>query len=217
MRSKILTLIFILTASCFVQGQVIKKDSTLIQFSGVFLDADSLTPVPWVNIVVVNRKKGTTTDYRGGFSFVAHQGDTIQFTCIGYKPFQCTIPDTLSTKRYTLVQLFSKDTYNLPEAVIFPWPSKEDFREAFLELYIPDDDMERARQNLEQAELRDRITGIPNWGSINYKHSNQMYMERMYYAGQPPAMTIFNPFAWAEFFRALKNGELKDPSKEDQD
>ncbi|MDE0772585.1 MAG: carboxypeptidase-like regulatory domain-containing protein [Salibacteraceae bacterium] len=217
MRSRILTLIFIIGASLTVQGQVIKKDSTLIQFSGVFLDADSLTPVPWVNIVVINRKKGTTTDYRGAFSFVAHQGDTIQFTCVGYKPFQCTIPDTLSTKRYTLVQLFSRDTYNLPEAVIFPWPSKEDFREAFLELYIPDDDMERARNNLEQAKLRDKITGIPNWGSINYKQSNQMYMERMYYAGQAPPMTIFNPFAWAEFFRALKSGDLKDPNKEEQD
>tara|TARA_B100000795_G_scaffold141540_1_gene105978 strand:- start:7521 stop:8174 length:654 start_codon:yes stop_codon:yes gene_type:complete len=216
-RSRILTLIFIIGASLTVQGQVIKKDSTLIQFSGVFLDADSLTPVPWVNIVVINRKKGTTTDYRGAFSFVAHQGDTIQFTCVGYKPFQCTIPDTLSTKRYTLVQLFSRDTYNLPEAVIFPWPSKEDFREAFLELYIPDDDMERARNNLEQAKLRDKITGIPNWGSINYKQSNQMYMERMYYAGQAPPMTIFNPFAWAEFFRALKSGDLKDPNKEEQD
>jgi|TARA_B110000879_G_scaffold78369_1_gene109102 hypothetical protein len=216
-RSRILTLIFIIGASLTVQGQVFNKDSTLIQFSGVFLDADSLTPVPWVNIVVINRKKGTTTDYRGAFSFVAHQGDTIQFTCVGYKPFRCTIPDTLSTKRYTLVQLFSRDTYNLPEAVIFPWPSKDDFREAFLELYIPDDDMERARNNLEQAKLRDKITGIPNWGSINYKQSNQMYMERMYYAGQAPPMTIFNPFAWAEFFRALKSGDLKDPNKEGQD
>ena len=77
--------------------------------------------------------------------------------------------------------------------------------------------MERARRNLEQAELRDKVTGVPNWGSINYKQSNQMYMERMYYAGQPPPMTIFNPFAWAEFFRALKNGELKDPNKEERD
>ena len=217
MQSRLITLIFILSTSFLAQAQVIKRDSTLIQFSGVFLDADSLTPVPWVNIIVVNRQKGTSTDYRGAFSFVAHQGDTIQFTCIGYKPSQCTIPDTLSTKRYTLVQLFSRDTYNLPEAVIFPWPSKEDFREAFLELYIPPDDMERARRNLEQAELRDKVTGVPNWGSINYKQSNQMYMERMYYAGQPPPMTIFNPFAWAEFFRALKNGELKDPNKEERD
>ena len=204
----------VVLCSAFTAGaQVIKQDTSLIQFSGVFLDADSLTPVPWVNIVVLNRDKGTTTDYQGAFSFVAHQGDTVQFTCVGYKPFQCTIPDTLSTKRYTLVQLFSKDTYNLPEAVIFPWPSKEEFREAFLEMYIPDDDYERARKNLELVEKRDQVVGVPNWGSINYKQSNQMYMERMYYAGQAPPMTIFNPFAWSEFLRALKAGELKDPRK----
>lgn len=200
------------TGQCSAQLQ--SNDSTLIQFSGVFLDSDSLTPVPWVNILVINRSKGTTTDYRGAFSFVAHTGDTVQFSCVGYKPFQCVIPDTLSTKRYTLVQLFSRDTVTLPEAVIFPWPSKEDFREAFLELYIPDDDYERARKNLERAELRDQVVGMPNWGSINYKQSNLVYMERMYYAGQAPPMAVFNPFAWAKFFRALKNGELKDPSKQ---
>ena len=94
--------------------------------------------MPFVNIEVTNRKMGTSTDYKGMFSFVAHKGDTVRFTCIGYKPFQCIIPDSLTTKRYTLIQLFSRDTVTLPEAVIFPWPSKEQFREAFMTLDIPD-------------------------------------------------------------------------------
>lgn len=188
------------------------RDSSLLQFSGVFLDADSLTPVPYVTVVVVNRKEGTTTDYKGTFSFVAHAGDTVRFTCIGYKPFQCIIPDTLNTKRYTLVQLFSRDTITLPEAVIFPWPSKEQFREAFMNLHIPDDDLERAKKNLalmeEKAQYEDQ-----SWGSVNYLMTNQMYTERLYYAGQYPSFTLFSPLAWAQFFQALKNGDLKDPNK----
>jgi hypothetical protein len=201
-----------------VLGSAQTKDTSLIQFSGVFLDADSLTPVPYVSIVVINSQRGTNTDYRGAFSFVAHAGDTVRFTCIGYKPFQCIIPDTLSTKRYTIIQLFSRDTIELPEAVIFPWPSKDEFREAFLTLRIPDDDLERARKNLEREAERDDIYDSPNWGSINYKISNQMYTERLYYAGQAPPISIFNPFAWAQFFKALKDGDLKDPRKSnDQD
>tara|TARA_B100000508_G_scaffold141039_1_gene145476 strand:- start:9012 stop:9662 length:651 start_codon:yes stop_codon:yes gene_type:complete len=194
----------------------IKKDSSLLQFSGVFLDADSLTPVPWVNIVVVNRNQGTTTDFNGTFSFVAHAGDTVRFTCVGYKPFQCVIPDSLKTKRYTLVQLFSKDTINLPEAVIFPWPSKEQFREAFLTLHIPDDDMERAKKNLELMERKAQYEEIGSWGSINYQLVNQAYTEKLYYAGQAPPLSIFDPFAWASFFKALKDGSLKDPNKKDK-
>lgn len=191
-----------------------KSDTNLLQFSGIFLDSDSLTPVPWVNIYVKNRELGTSTDYKGTFSFVAHAGDTVQFTCVGYKTFQCVIPDTLETKRYTLVQLFSRDTIYLPEAVIFPWPSKEQFREAFLTLNIPDDDMARAKKNLEWMEKRAAFEEIGTWGSINYKQSNIAYTERLYYAGQAPPMSILSPIAWIEFFQALKDGSLKDPKKQ---
>lgn len=192
----------------------IRKDTSLLQFSGVFLDSDSLIPVPWVNIEVINRNEGTTTDYNGTFSFVAHAGDTVRFTCIGYKPFQCIIPDSLTTKRFTLVQLFSRDTHYLPEAVIFPWPSKDQFREAFLNLHIPDDDMERAKKNLAWMERKAAYEEFGNDGRLSFIRTNNAYTEKLYYAGQAPPLSIFSPFAWAEFFKALKNGSLKDRNKE---
>ena len=192
----------------------IRKDTSLLQFSGVFLDSDSLIPVPWVNIEVINRNEGTTTDYTGTFSFVAHAGDTVRFTCIGYKPFQCIIPDSLTTKRFTLVQLFSRDTHYLPEAVIFPWPSKDQFREAFLNLHIPDDDMERAKKNLAWMERKAAYEEFGNDGRLSFIRTNNAYTEKLYYAGQAPPLSIFSPFAWAEFFKALKDGSLKDRNKE---
>ena len=192
----------------------IRKDTSLLQFSGVFLDSDSLIPVPWVNIEVINRNEGTTTDYNGTFSFVAHAGDTVRFTCIGYKPFQCIIPDSLTTKRFTLVQLFSRDTHYLPEAVIFPWPSKDQFREAFLNLHIPDDDMERAKKNLAWMERKAAYEEFGNDGRLSFIRTNNAYNEKLYYAGQAPPLSIFSPFAWAEFFKALKDGSLKDRNKE---
>ena len=192
----------------------IRKDTSLLQFSGVFLDSDSLIPVPWVNIEVINRNEGTTTDYNGTFSFVAHAGDTVRFTCIGYKPFQCIIPDSLTTKRFTLVQLFSRDTHYLPEVVIFPWPSKDQFREAFLNLHIPDDDMERAKKNLAWMERKAAYEEFGNDGRLSFIRTNNAYTEKLYYAGQAPPLSIFSPFAWAEFFKALKDGSLKDRNKE---
>jgi hypothetical protein len=189
------------------------KDSTLIQFSGIFLDADSLSPVPNVSVQVVGEPRGTTTDFLGAFSFIARAGDTVLFTHIGYKPFRAVIPDTLGTRRYTLIQLFYRDTFMLPEAVIFPWPSKEEFREAFLTMHIPDDDLERARKNLEREAARDAQDPYRNDGRINYMHSNLAYVEKLYYIGQPPPISVFNPFAWAQFFAALKEGKLKDPRK----
>ena len=207
-------LFFFLVLIGVTANSQIRKDTSLLQFSGVFLDSDSLIPVPWVNIEVINRNEGTTTDYNGTFSFVAHAGDTVRFTCIGYKPFQCIIPDSLTTKRFTLVQLFSRDTHYLPEAVIFPWPSKDQFREAFLNLHIPDDDMERAKKNLAWMERKAAYEEFGNDGRLSFIRTNNAYTEKLYYAGQAPPLSIFSPFAWAEFFKALKDGSLKDRNKE---
>ena len=207
-------LFFFLLLIGVTSNSQIRKDTSFLQFSGVFLDSDSLIPVPWVNIEVINRNEGTTTDYNGTFSFVAHAGDTVRFTCIGYKPFQCIIPDSLTTKRFTLVQLFSRDPHYLPEAVIFPWPSKDQFREAFLNLHIPDDDMERAKKNLAWMERKAAYEEFGNDGRLSFIRTNNAYTEKLYYAGQAPPLSIFSPFAWAEFFKALKDGSLKDRNKE---
>lgn len=212
---KTIILSFFLLISSIGFSQI-KKDSSILQFSGVFLDSDSLIPVPWVNIEVINRNEGTTTDFKGTFSFVAYAGDTVRFTCVGYKPFQCVIPDSLTTKRFTLIQLFSRDTTYLPEAVIFPWPSKEQFRDAFLSLHIPDDDMERAKKNLAWMERKAQYEELSPDGRISYIGVNQAYTEKLYYAGQAPPIAIFSPFAWAEFFQALKDGSLKDPKKKEK-
>ena len=211
--NRVILFFFLLLIGVTANSQI-RKDTSLLQFSGVFLDSDSLIPVPWVNIEVINRNEGTTTDYNGTFSFVAHAGDTVRFTCIGYKPFQCIIPDSLTTKRFTLVQLFSRDTHYLPEAVIFPWPSKDQFREAFLNLHIPDDDMERAKKNLAWMERKAAYEEFGNDGRLSFIRTNNAYTEKLYYAGQAPPLSIFSPFAWAEFFKALKDGSLKDRNKE---
>ena len=76
------------------------------------------------------------------------------------------------------------------------------------------DDLERAKKNLEWMEKRALIEEEGTWGSINYKRSNQLYTERLYYAGQAPPISVLNPIAWVEFFQALKDGSLKDPKKQ---
>ena len=113
-----------------------------------------------------------------------------------------------------MVQLFSRDTHYLPEAVIFPWPSKDQFREAFLNLHIPDDDMERAKKNLAWMERKAAYEEFGNDGRLSFIRTNNAYTEKLYYAGQAPPLSIFSPFAWAEFFKALKDGSLKDRNKE---
>ncbi len=184
-------------------------DDDLVQFSGVIVTADSLNPIPFTTIIITNTGRGTIADFYGFFSFVAVKNDTVRFSAVGFKEVDFVIPDTITENRYSLIQVMSSDTILLQETVIYPWPSKEQFREAFVNLDIPDDDYEIARKNLEQAELLVRADKYQMDGSMNYRNYIDQKTSKLYYAGQVQPISLLNPFAWAQFVRAWKNGDFK--------
>jgi NRPS condensation-like uncharacterized protein len=184
-----------------------------VQFSGIIVNADSIQPVPYTHIIDKTTNKGTMADYYGYFSFVAKKNDTILFSAMGYKNSEYIIPDTASFNRYSLIQVMSSDTIMLPQTVIYPWPSREQFSEAFLTLNIPDDDFERAKKNMSQAALRDIAMEMPMDGSMNFDYNMQLHQDKLYYIGQTQPITVLNPFAWAQFIEAWKDGKFKRDKK----
>lgn len=191
----------------FVQAQT--KNDSLLQFSGVLLTRDSLESIPFANILIKGTKRGTVSDYFGYYSFVAEPGDTIQFSYIGFKEAYFVIPDSLDQRNYSLIQVMDSDTVTLQEAVIYPWPTKEQFREAFLNLRLPEDDKQRAERNLARAEMKERMEYMGMDGSENFTYAMQQHGAQLYYAGQLPPNNLLNPLAWAKFIKAWKNGDFK--------
>ena len=185
------------------------SQTNLIQFSGVVISQDSLKPVPYCSIIDKKTKIGTTSYYFGYFSFVANKGDTINFSCIGYKKTSFVIPDTLSTNKYSLIQVLFQDTILLKTAVVYPWPSKEQFAKAFVETEIPNDDYKRAMKNLSRSQLNERMQFTPMDGGLNFKWQQQQIQSKLYYAGQYPPNNLLNPIAWAKFIEAWKRGDFK--------
>lgn len=185
------------------------KEQKLVQFSGVIVSGDSLRPVPFTNVTIKQTRRGTMSDYFGFFSFVAHANDTIIFSALGYKKARFIIPDSLSDSKYSLIQVLTNDTILLKETVIYPWPTREQFKEAFLNIRIPDDDMDRALRNLQLAEMKERREDTRMDGSQNYKYAMQQQYSRLYTAGQLPYNNLLNPLAWAQFIQAWQNGEFK--------
>ena len=181
----------------------------LVQFSGVVVTADSLKPIPFVSILVKNTSRGTVSDYYGFFSFVAKMKDTIEFTAIGYKKATFHVPDTIKDSRCSLIQILIGDTIMLKEALIYPWPTKEQFKEAFLALRVPDDDLERANKNLNRDRMNFLAENMQMDGSMNFRNQMMNQQSRIYYAGQVPSSNWLNPIAWARFIQAWQNGEFK--------
>lgn len=211
--------IFLIFLFFFLQPQSIciaqspGNSPALIQFSGVVVSGDSLKPLPFVSIMVKHTRRGTVSDYYGYFSFVAQSLDTIEFNAIGFRKATFIIPDTLAENRYSLIQMLHNDTIFLKETIIYPWPTREQFKQAFMSLNVPDDKMEIARKNLARAEMKDRYETIPMDGSLNHKYYTQQYNSRIYYAGQLPPNNLLNPIAWAQFIKAWQNGDFKRKDK----
>ncbi len=192
-----------------LSGSEQPQPRNVIQFSGLVMTGDSLKAVPFTTIRVKNTRRGTITDFHGFFSITVRELDTLQFSSVGFKEVLYVVPDTLTSSRYSTIQLMTRDTIHLPETVIYPWPTREQFRYAFLNTEIPDDDMDRAMRNLERAEMRERLEKMPLDGYSNFRHMNQQHSERLYYAGQRPPLRIFDPFAWGQFIQAWREGRFK--------
>ncbi len=183
-----------------------EEDHHLVQFSGVVLTPDSLDPVAFATIYERHSRMGTTTDLNGYFSFVAEKGDTILFQCLGFRSSTFIIPDTLSDYRYSIIQMMEPDTITLPEYTRRPWPSKEDFAEAFVNLDVSDYGYDAARKNLRETEMLMRMNAVANDSYLNYKWEQTQEQQRLYYAGQAAPISLLDPTAWARFIKAWKSG-----------
>ncbi len=186
-----------------------KQKRKIIQLSGIIVTGDSLKPVPYTNIWVKNSRRGAISDFYGFFNITARELDTLRFSSVGFDEVHYIIPDTLTENRYSVVQVMTRDTLILPETVIYPWPTKDQFRYAFLNVKVPEDDYDRAMKNLARAEMKERLENMPMDGGMNFRNYMNQQNNQLYYAGQAPPMRLFDPFAWAEFFKAWRDGKFK--------
>ncbi len=222
---KVLFSLFI-SCCCLVlvaQAQSPKSDRKAVQFSGLTVSSDSMDVIPFTTILVKNRFKGTVSDNSGFFSFVALEGDTIVFSGIGYKTSLMVVDkEAAADDIFSVLMPMMRDTLELPMAIIYPWPSKEAFRQEFLALELKDDIYTRAARNLENELLAQLASAMTMDASENQRMYMQKTIAQTYYAGGqqnfqqlggpnaiPIPSTLLNPLAWAEFVKAIKRGDFK--------
>ena len=65
-----------------------------------------------------------------------------------------------------MIQVMPSDTIMLTQTIIYPWPSKEKFKEAFLKFDVPDDDYERAKKNMDHGSVRLPLQKTIRWMEV---------------------------------------------------
>jgi hypothetical protein len=200
-------LLFVLPQT--VKAQFETSRDSVVQLFGVVMTADSLVGIPAVSIMVKGQNRGTITNAQGVFSIVVLKGDQVEFTHVTYKPKTVTIPRSLEGNQYSIVQLMIIDTVYLPATIIRPRPTPQQFARDFVNVKVPDDDIEVARKNTSAAKRRILLRTVPGDGGEATRQQFNKIANRAVYQGQTPPQNIFNPAAWAEFIQAWKRGDFK--------
>ncbi|TAH05029.1 MAG: hypothetical protein EAZ15_00250 [Sphingobacteriales bacterium] len=184
-----------------------QESKKVVQFSGVIYDADSNSVVPYVNIKIKNNNQTYSANYKGYFSFVCHEGDSLLFTSVGYKRVTITIPNNLHENKFTAIIKLKSDNIMLPMVRVFPWASTDEFKKDFLTMKFADDDLEIARKNLSSQSLRTLVASLPRDGrennSLSFNNNHNGLVNKTGVQVNP----LLNPLAWGALINQITEGD----------
>ncbi|MCF8390365.1 MAG: carboxypeptidase-like regulatory domain-containing protein [Bacteroidales bacterium] len=201
---------FLIIASQGLMAQ--EEEEDLLQFSGVIrnLKAEAIENVHCINI---HKRTGTTSNQKGMFSFIVNPSDSILFSAVGYKNTLVVIPNKIEGQHYPRDVYMLNDTIQLAEVKIFPWKSYAEFKVAFINLELPDDDIQRANKNIALIKAQLNMDFEPD-ANLSYRNAMRQEYQNMYSIGQMPYYSVLNPLNWMKFFEALKEGDFKKKDKD---
>ena len=211
---RLILYLLLLVAPYAVHAQFDKLRDSVVQVFGVIMTADSLKAIPAVSVVVKGRNQGMYSTDQGVFSLVVLKGDVIEFSSVGYKTVDFTVPD--SGNQVSIIQLMVTDAKYLPATIIRPRPTREQFERDFVNTNVPDDQIEVARQNNSAAKRAILARGLPANASEAASTYLRQGAQKYYYQGQAPPQNILNPLAWADFIQAWKRGDFRNNTPTDQ-
>lgn len=201
---------YIFTLILFLSWVTISaQERKIVQFSGLISSVGGELPVPFVTVTNVSyNNQMHAANNEGFFSFVAHVGDTIRFTSVGFEPAEFVIPETASDKFTVMINMKSL-VIELPAVMPFPWASIEEFNIAFMALDVSDDNISRIRSSLSPEALAALSQVMPRSAEeIQTFDAIQRHINMSNKAvNQRFANPLFSPFAWGAFINSIVKGD----------
>jgi hypothetical protein len=209
----ILSLIFcLLSYGAFAQQK--GSHEKLIQFSGIITDVDSNKVVPYVTITNVSDKKKYAANHQGYFSFIAHPGDILQYSAVGFTKVELQVPEQVKEDRYTQMVKMKSEIIYLSTVNVLPWATAEEFTKDFMAMKIADDDYEIARKNLSRQSLTGMIQTLSRdageISGINWRMNHDRDLNKNMRQTNP----LLNPFAWGRLMQQITNGDKSRKSED---
>jgi len=203
-----LSLLFVGFLFSFSSVHAQERERKVIQLSGVILNADSTDAVPGVNVYVPKKGRGTSSGRFGYFSMPVLEGDSIVFSFIGLKRQTFKVPENVENDRISLILTMEVDEIALAEVEVMPYPTEDEFKKAVLAMNVVDP-MSISRANMSPEMLLRWAESMPASGNENFRYFQQGVMQQNQDIYGPRPLRLLDPFAWAQFIRSIKRGDLK--------
>ena len=189
-----------------------------VQVSGVVLAQDSAhQTIPNAKIHIKGRPIVMSSGDDGFFSIAAMPGDSLIVKRYGFKAEGLWIPDTLKGDSYLAVVTLHWNTLELYEVILYPWPRPEDLNRELLTMEVKTTERDIALRNLAIQSLKEQAQAMGMDAGemqryIMTAQAQSVHNANRYYGsngGSAILGRLSYPFAWSQFFNALKRGDFK--------
>jgi len=213
LKEKVFAIIaFNLLASLFssvvAQNTQLTPAKKIVQVSGLVVSGESSFGVPGVYFLIPKAGRGTMTNEVGYFSIPTLAGDSALIRGVGFKPQSYIVPND-GRDGVSVIIYLQADTTLLPTVEVEPFPTEQEFKQAILNLKLPNGDFDKLRRNLDENTLERMRFEMPMTARMNFNQAMNANIGALQNRNMPPPLQLTNPFAWGRFIESVKRGDLK--------
>ena len=196
----------LVSLAAFSQGQ----DKTVL-FQGRVVASSNAEFLPLAYVFNPQAGRGALSDNFGQVDMYVFPGDSLVVSYIGYKKTYSIGPRDTELVHQVIIPMEEMTTM-LREVKVFPHSSEDEFKQAFLAMELRDaQQRDNARKNLEQSKLNVFALQAGMGASSNFKNFSDLMISSQANKNffSDPMLALTNPFAWINFIKSVKNGDLK--------
>ncbi|MGD1841742.1 MAG: carboxypeptidase-like regulatory domain-containing protein [Thermonemataceae bacterium] len=203
-----LTILSVVVFLCNSHLLLAQGDVEPMILTGFLIDAETESPMPYANVLIPRAGVGTSANHEGQFRMRVFAGDSLVISSVGYRTSFYIIPED-KVESYTVIIPVNQSVEMLAPVEVFPYPTEQSFKEAFLALNTEDERTANLKKNLDARNLAKMGFELGMDGSLNYRNTMNQQSDALHSRNSVRSTQFLNPFAWAKFIKSIKNGDLK--------
>ena len=189
----------------------------LYQLSGLIVNKETMEPIPFGTVRVLNTRRGIAANAQGFFSLPVIETDTVIFMSLGYEPSLLMVGDYLEnylgdkdSPYLYAIHCLKEDSIELDAVTIFPYDTPGKLKTALVALGSQKTLQEQyAEDNLDPAIMDDLIKNMTVDDGERIVVARSLYYQQQQTQNIAPVMPLFDPVAVYSLLKYI-NDKAKD-------